>query len=147
MANKISSARDKCVFLINLTISRSVLGSSLLGQLGWNYRGLILPLRVTNSNRCIAQAIKTSLLQGCDWHPSPPVTGALSLPGGYYPALWAFLGSEPDTPAVSSRTYWGAVTCDTFDQERSTGQQGLLVVAAPSPHSHLAPVECGLCNS
>lgn len=104
-----------------------------------------MPLRVTNSNRCIAQAIKTPLLPGGrNGHPRAPLTGPRTLPAGHYPALYTFLGSEPDTQAVGSHTYWGAVTCATFDQERSTGQQGLLVVGAPPTHRHLAPVESGL---
>lgn len=118
-----------------------------LCELGQNHWGLDLPLRVTNSNRCIAQAIKTPLARG-GVIDSPPHQSCSrkALSAGIIPALHTFLGAEPDTPAVSSPTYWGAVTCVTFDQERSTGQQGLLVVGAPPPHRHLAPVESGLCS-
>lgn len=121
--------------------------SCFLGEVVWNYTGLCLPLSVINSNRCIKQAIKTSLVQEgvIDIPPShsqPPWT----LPAGDHPAFHTFLGSETNTQAVSSHTYWGAVTCATFDQERSTGKQGLLVVGAPPPHRHLAPVESGLCS-
>lgn len=113
----------------------------------YSYRSLGLPLRITNSNRCISTGHKNLAgRRGRNWHLPPPLRSQFTLPAGDYPAFNTFLGSEPDTHAVGSHTYWGAVTCATFDQERSTGQQGLLVVGAPPPHRHLAPVESGLCS-